>query len=247
MKNILFFSIISLILISCGRNNTKNSGVKVTAEPTAKEKSTYQGLLEIRGKKYCEIWVVSGSVRNLTASIYNTMGCNDCPAEKWNKIDKDKLRDSLKAKAVVLNGPRVFVMDKIGHSNSNPKKINFQGLEMFEMASVPISLGSIMKGRPKPFRENIVHRNTEFVYLKGTRIFNLLGPSHKYILQSLALEDGQEYAEKLALDLPSRVKLPPGWSFSTTILSEDLIIKEDAKLNAYVLRDDLQNAYLRLK
>ena len=51
----------------------------------------------IRGSRYCEILVVNGSMSNLVATVYNTLGVNDCPANQWSAIDPKAQKNGIES------------------------------------------------------------------------------------------------------------------------------------------------------
>jgi hypothetical protein len=67
----------------------------------------------VRNVRYCEFIPVLRHGLRLTATVYNTLGLNDCPAEVWDKITEAAMRKRFGALKVVLNGPRYLVMDAI--------------------------------------------------------------------------------------------------------------------------------------
>lgn len=111
--------------------------------------TTIHGKANVRGSRYCEILVIKGNLTNLNAIVYNRLGCHDCPDEIWRSVDPKKLKDSLKAKSIAMNGPRVFMMDRIGQNNTPPPKVNLAGIEMIERATVPVSKKKCL-GNPLP-------------------------------------------------------------------------------------------------
>ena len=67
----------------------------------------------VRNARYCEIIRVVRSGFHLVATVYNTLGLNDCPAAVWDKITEAEVKKRFGAIKVLLNGPRHLVMDKI--------------------------------------------------------------------------------------------------------------------------------------
>jgi hypothetical protein len=67
----------------------------------------------MRNARYCEIIRVVRSGFHLVATVYNTLGLNDCPAAVWDKITEAEVKKRFGAIKVLLNGPRHLVMDKI--------------------------------------------------------------------------------------------------------------------------------------
>lgn len=200
---------------------------------------------KVRGSRYCEILVVKGNITNLTVTVYNTLGCNNCPDDDWQKLSADKLKKELNAKSVIMNGPRYFLMDKIGQSNSPKPKQNFGGLEMVERATLKGSL-SIIRGKNQPYAEKIIHRNTEFVFNKGSEVYELVSPEHTYIMQSYAQIVEKKQTEKDLPNLATKLKLPKGWQYKVLKLKTDLVLKTLETAEAYVIQDDLGNTYQRI-
>lgn len=200
----------------------------------------------VRGARYCEILVVSGKLTDLTATVYNTIGCNDCPAAQWKAIDADKLRKELSAKSILMNGPRYFLMDKIGQTNEPPPTVVLSGLAMKKRATVPVSMKTAMTGKAKPYAETTVKRSTEYVFNKGSRVYELVSPDHTYIMQSYAQIVDPNLSEKDLATLQTRLKLPKGWRFQTRILTEPLTLRTVEGGEAHVTQDDLMNTYQRI-
>ena len=79
----------------------------VTTDPAT---HTVEG---VRNARYCEIIPVVRVRFHLVATVYNTLGLNDCPAATWDKITEAEMKKHFGAVKVLLNGPRHFMMDKI--------------------------------------------------------------------------------------------------------------------------------------
>jgi len=199
----------------------------------------------VRGARYCELLVVKGHVGNLTAPVYNTLGCNDCPDAAWRKLNATKLKKELGAKTVLMNGPRYFLMDKIGQSNAPKAKQDFDGMDMVERATLKISL-SMMRGKNQPYTEKTIRRSTEYVFNKGSEVYELVSPSHTYIMQSYAQIVDSTLTESELPNLAAKLKLPIGWQYRALKLSDDLVLKTLESAEAFVIQDDLGNTYQRI-
>ena len=83
----------------------------------------------VRNARYCEIIPVVRSGFHLVATVYNTLGLNDCPAAVWDKITEAEMKKRFGAIKVLLNGPRYFVMDTIvaGGDTASGEKIEAAG------------------------------------------------------------------------------------------------------------------------
>ena len=201
---------------------------------------------KVRGSRYCEILVVKGNITNLTATVYNTLGCNNCPDDAWQKLTAKKLKKELNAKSVIMNGPRYFLMDKIGQGNTPKPKQNFDGLEMIERATLKVSL-STMRRKNEPYTEKTIHRSTEYVFNKGSEVYELVSPTHTYIMQSYAQIIDKTLTEKDLPSLAPQLKLPGGWHYKVLKLDADLVLKTLETAEANVIQDDLDNTYQRIK
>jgi hypothetical protein len=212
-------------------------------------KSSAQALImkdSVRGSRYCEIIIVTGNLPKLTATVYNTFECNACPPEQWNKIQTDKLKKKLDAKAVIKSGPRYLLMDKIGQNDTLPPSVSFDSLEMKQRAVVIVNLAMALKGRAKPYQEQAVHHSTEYVFNKGSQVYELISPTHTYIMQSYSLAVDTTLTEDSLSQLQNKLKLPEGWQFKTLKLEDDLVLQTTAIKEAYVIQDQLENTYQRI-
>lgn len=200
----------------------------------------------VRGSRYCELIVVKGPLRDLDVNVYNTMGCSDCPADSWNQIDADKLAKELQARRVVKNGPRFFLMDKIGQYRSAPNKVTLGGMEMVLRATIQVTPRKIIQGKNKPYEENSVNRSTYFGFNKGQEEYFLKHDGTTYVMQSFGQIVDPQLQEKDLKTLGKRLKLPPGWTYEVRTLTEDLILTTRKTGVAIVIQDELENTYQRI-
>ena len=84
----------------------------------------------VRDARYCELIPVVRRGIHLVATVYNTLGLNDCPPEVWDKITEAAMKKRFGALKVVLNGPRHFVMDAIAAAGDTAagKTVDAEGL-----------------------------------------------------------------------------------------------------------------------
>lgn len=198
-----------------------------------------------RNLRYGEILVVSGGPLQFTATVYNTVGLNDCPQDKWDKLDPKKLARDLKARKVLLNGPRYFMMDEIALQNPGAIK-DFDGLEARHLAEVQMSIFTMLRGRPKPYTENTVSRTSRYVYKAGRPIYQLTAPDGTtYVLQTYSLTVDPTLTENDLPRLAARLELPKGWTFTSRIPKTDLVLTSHG--TAKVLQDNLENSYQRIE
>lgn len=193
--------------------------------------------------RYGEILLVTGGPLAFTGHVYNTLGLNDCPEAEWKALDPRKLKKQFKARTVILNGPRYFLMDK--NTLANPGKVaTFGGLEARHLADVDIPLTVLLRGKSKPYTENTVKRTSEYIFRKGRTIYELTSPAGaRYVMQSYSQMIDPSLTEPDLAALGSRLQLPPGWRYRAIKLDRDLVLR--ASGTAHVLQDELQNSYQR--
>ena len=61
---------------------------------------------QMHGARYGEVLLVKGRLNHIEATVYNTLGLNDCPNDLWHALDPEAIKKAFGARAVILNGPR---------------------------------------------------------------------------------------------------------------------------------------------
>ncbi len=198
----------------------------------------------MHGARYGEVLLVKGHVNHIEATVYNTLGLNDCPDEVWKQLDEDQIKKEHKARAVILNGPRYFLMDSVSGANVSDQITSFGGLRMRSMATVPLTMTQLLGGVRKPYTENIVNRSTTYTYNKGREVYELVAPDGTaYIMQSYALIKDPTLTEESLKTLGSRLKLPAGWSYRVRQLEQAETFAVHGK--AHLIQDEFENSYQR--
>jgi hypothetical protein len=211
------------------------------AQTADKEKHLIEG---VRNVRYCELIPVVRRRFHLVATVYNTLGLNDCPAAVWDKITEAAMKKRFGALKVMLNGPRHFVMDAIAAEGDTAagKTVEAAGLSLTARATLDVGLFDL---RAKPYRERTIARETRYVFKAGKPVFVLVRPDGaRYAMQSYAqmIDKSLSYA-----DLPTlgaRLKLPAGWRYETMTPDADLVLGAQGK--ATVVQDDLDDTYQKL-
>jgi hypothetical protein len=198
----------------------------------------------VRDARYCEIIPVVRRGVHLLATVYNTLGLNDCPSELWDKITEPAMKKRFGALKVVLNGPRHFVMDAIAAAGDTAagKTIDAEGLGLTARATINVGLAGL---RAKPYGERTIDRETRYVFRANQPVFLLVRPDGvRYAMQSYA----QMVDKSLTYDdlpgLATRLKLPAGWRYEVMKPDSDLLLGATGK--AIVVQDDLDNTYQKL-
>ncbi|WP_371348719.1 hypothetical protein [Ancylobacter sp. IITR112] len=198
----------------------------------------------LRDARYCELVAVHVTMDGLLASVFNTLGFDDCPADKWNALTRVELFRAFDTLAVVMNGPRHFIMDGISASGDTKtgEIISVGGIVMAKRAEVGLSLHQAMG---PSYTEQTIDRDTTYRFDAGKPIFQLTAPDGAvYVMQSYAqiVEPTLSYADLPGLG--AKLKPPAGWSYSTRTPDKDLLLV--AKGTAIVIQDELKNTYQKV-
>jgi hypothetical protein len=215
--------------------------VPAVAQTPDKAKHMIDG---VRDARYCELIPVVRHGIHFVATVYNTLGLNDCPPDIWDKITEAAMKKRFGALKVVLNGPRHFVMDAIAAAGDTAagKTIDADGLALTARATIKVDLSGL---RAKPYRERTIDRETRYVFRAGQPVFLLVRPDGaRYAMQSYAqiIDKSLAYADLPALG--SRLKLPAGWRYEIMKPDSDLMLGAQGK--ATVVQDDLDDTYQKL-
>jgi hypothetical protein len=198
----------------------------------------------VRDARYCEVIPIVREGVNFVATVYNTLGLNDCPAAIWNSITEASMEKQFGAFKVLLNGPRYFLMDSIVADGATAagKTIDAGGLALTERASIHLDLFDL---RREPYRSRTVERETRYRYKAGSPIFMLEAPDgSRYVMQAYAqmVDHTLSYADLSGLG--ARLKMPAGWRYGTMVPDKDLMVGAYGK--ATVVQDELENTYQKL-
>ncbi len=190
--------------------------------------------------RYCEIIALKGTPPKASATVWNTIGLNRCPAKWWKAFEAAKLAKELGAKAVVLNGPRHFLMDSV--SASPGKKVrSFHGQRLRRVATIPIRTGADL-ARP-PFTDRTIERDNTWRWKRGRLVYELVAPGGDvYVMQAYSqIVDPKQNIGDLR-SLGKRLALPPGWRYRVRRLRHGLAIGVKGG-EATIIQDQLQNTY----
>lgn len=192
------------------------------------------------GKRYGEVLLVRSTPSGPEATVYNTFPLNDCPDERWRVLDPQAIAAEHGADAVLLNGPRYWLMSSIGKRGGREtlERRDFGGIEMLRQAIVKLA-----SMNPAPYQLNRVDRKAVFTFDAGREIYELVDPDgRRWVMQTFS----QTVDPSLTLtDLPglaARLSLPEGWSYQARTPTSPLVI-DTAHDDACVTQDDLANSY----
>lgn len=104
----------------------------------------------------------------------------------------------------------------------------------------------MLNGKPEPYKEQTIHRSTEYVFSKGSIVYELISPALTYIMQSYAQIIDTSLTEAALPQLQSKLKLPKDWKYKSFKLDNNLVLKTIKAKEAYVIQDDLDITYQRI-
>lgn len=194
---------------------------------------------DVFGKRYGEVLLVRMGESGPEATVYNSFPLNDCPAELWDALDAGALARENGAAAALLNGPRYWLMSRIGKRAGEPQPTrDFGGIEMIEQATVQMS-----STKPQPYSVNKVDRRAVFTFDAGRPVFELVDDEgRRWVMQAWSRIVAKDLTLEDLAGLDARLTLPEGWRYETRTLTEPLVVDTTGTV-AHVLQDDLTNTY----
>ena len=182
---------------------------------------------------------------HLVATVYNTLGLNDCPAFGVGRHHRGGHEAALRRAHRHPQRPALFHHGLRSRPAAPPKRARPSragGLEFTERASIDVGLMDLMH---RPYRELTIDRDTIYRFKAGNPVFMLEAPDgSRYAMQAYAqiVDKSLAYAGLPALG--NRLKLPSGWRYTTLTPETDLVL--GAKGTATVVQDELENTYQKL-
>ena len=194
-----------------------------------------------RGTRYGEVLAVFSDGEEFTAHVYGTQLLNDCPQELWETLVPTAIAEQLGALIVKLNGPRYWLLDGLGSKGQpiEPVLREFNGLLMRRIAV--LELGTNPAQIPYTVRK--VDRRVIMYFDAGSAVYELIDPHGiAYVMQAYCTGVDATLNENSLAGLGERLALPPGWSFRTRVIEEELMV-DTSQSEATVLQDELENTY----
>jgi len=214
------------------------AGFNLPAALAASVPPTHNTGMNLRNARYCEILLVTGTVTSPAATVFSTIGLNQCPEAQWKTLDSSALQQEHHALGIEMNGPRYFMVDSISTAHVGPV-VSFDGMQMRQLATVAETPSSLQS---TPYTQRTILRTTTYVYTHGKPIYELLSPDgHTYVLQSYALIVDPGLTQTALPTLARRLTLPQGWQYRMVVQAHDLVLKVTGK--ATVLQDNLDDTY----
>ncbi|GLB83804.1 hypothetical protein Mkiyose1665_39860 [Mycobacterium kiyosense] len=194
---------------------------------------------DLSGKRYGEVLLVTPGEAGPQATVYNSFGLNDCPAELWSALDGHAIATENGAATALLNGPRYWLMNRIEKAQQGMQMTKtFGGIDMLLQATVLLS-----SMNPTPYTVNQVSRHTVFVFDAGEEIYELQDPhGRQWVMQTWSQVVDPNLSRADLPKLGERLNLPAGWSYRARTLDTELRIDTTTQA-AQVLQDELTNSY----
>ena len=226
--------------------------------PSDGDKAVVKRFNDLRGMRYCEVFLIGGTVfpigasifpKNLQAAFYNTTDLNNaanprdtCPADIWDKIDAEGLKKQYDVWGVFKNGPRGWAMDWI-ELPAGPVR-TFDGLKAQWMGEVQLPKDvELGKKGSSAYKPTDVHRKSVMTFEKGKPVFILDDPQGTpWVMQAFSdiVDPNLSYGQLEKLG--DKLKPAPGWKFRVAVLDRDLTIKAVDGV-AHIVQDELENTY----
>lgn len=194
---------------------------------------------DVFGKRYGEVLLVHSGKSGPEATVYNTFPLNDCPAELWQKLDAQAIAAENGAMAALLNGPRYWLMNRIGKiGRDTVERKDFGGIEMLRQATVVLS-----SMNPSPYSINRVNRKAVFIFDAGSEVYELIDPDGQlWVMQTYSQTVDPSLSQSELPNLAGRLSMPAGWTYHPRRLTSTLRIDTTTQ-DACVTQDDLANSY----
>ncbi len=195
---------------------------------------------DLRNFRYGEVLATFECGDELITEVYPTLSFNDCPEDEWYALNAEDLQNDLGAVAIVLNGPRHWMVNMTENN-----AVNFEKIATF--GTLQMGLAARFKGlQPdEKYIEGEVQRSTTFIFNAGNEVYKLINPNgDAYIMQSYSRIIEQDLTVEDLSSLGERLNLPDGWTYETENLSADLELMADGI--AIVIQDDLENSYQKI-
>jgi hypothetical protein len=250
MKRCVALLMSGLLMVSCAGDESATIPTSTAAsttsidpapvESTSASTSTTISAESMRGKRYCEVLLLSPTASGIEATVYNSFPMGDCPDEQWRELDGVAIAAEQGAALALLNGPRYWLMDAVERDTSDVVSTTFGSIEMNRYATVTITDTSSI-GRS--YSPQSVDRKAVFVFRAGRTVFRLTADDgRQFVMQSWSQQVDATLSEEDLATLRDRLELPDGWSYEAVTLTADLVIDTSGQ-PAQVLQDELLNSY----
>jgi|LauGreDrversion4_2_1035121.scaffolds.fasta_scaffold372064_2 hypothetical protein len=193
----------------------------------------------IYGKRFCEI-VYSKNFMDFY--VYNSNTLHDCPQSWWKGLNQNIIKKDVQASYVFLNGPRIWLVDKIDNEPSKARTVNqFRGKPLHLVGTFHTDFQTLLKHHG-PYTDYKIDRDQVCSLHKGRMIIEIINQQGQvYILQSISLKHHMQTPDNIA-QLKHQIKLPKGWFMKMGALPEDFKMRPQEH-SIHVVQDEFDNTY----
>jgi len=220
------------------------AGATLTAVAPAASAKTVAAKAHLYNTRYCEILVAKGALPAVIVTVWNTIGLSTCPPKQWEAFDAPTMAKDLGAVAVVLNGPRFWMMD-VASDTHKGTVATFGKMKLRKVASIRITTAADLV--QTPYRPRTIDRTNTWTWGPRRVVHELLAPDGAvYLMQAYSQIVDPALRLKDLNGLGARLKLPEGWRYRTRTLSKKGFSLK-ANGTATIIQDELQNTYQRIR
>lgn len=190
-----------------------------------------------------ELFLLKGQPGSYEALVYNTTGLNRCPAEQFEAVDVDALREQTHSDMVWKNPRRFWMQDRLQFALVG-EPAEFQGLAFNCVAkmSMPADFDPALGQSGMAYTPMQIRRESVYEYLAGSMVFLLRSPEGiTWVMQTYTNHIDGSLTESDLPRLAERLQLPEGWEFKARTLDRDLVI--ETRGLAHIVPDNLENMY----
>ncbi|MBY0441028.1 MAG: hypothetical protein K2Q25_02640 [Mycobacteriaceae bacterium] len=196
------------------------------------------------GKYYAEVLLIRSGQPDTKAAVYLSSPLDDFPNQLWSELDPQLVAAEHGVDAVVLDGPRCWLMNSIEQAPQTPPVTKtFGGIEMRQQGTISLPASVLSGMDAQPYVAKQVDRKTIFTFDTGHRIYELVDPvGRRWVMQSFSqiMDVTLTLADLRALG--DRLMLPPGWAYRSQTLTTPLRMDSMTHPTPIIL-DALGNIY----
>ena len=120
--------------------------------------------------RYCEVFELKTLPPNAQVVVWNTIGFSNCPAAQWTKFDAPSIAKSRGDAAVILNGPRYWLLDAATGKTGGSTTIG--GLRFRKVATISIpTVNDLVR---MPYSERTIERHNTWAWSAGRTVYDHL-------------------------------------------------------------------------
>jgi hypothetical protein len=230
--------LVLLVAVSCSSNASTNGG-------GGSGGSGERGVASLFDTRYCEILLADVEGDTATIRVFNTVGLNDCPADRWEALDVEQIAEEQAVFVAFANGPRYWTIDAASGGDAATGEVEeLGGIEMQKVAELelPLARALELQSSADPFADVIVDRDNAWTYNTGREVYELVNPEGDvYVMQSYSHQVDDTLTSADLPSLEERLELPAGWTFRARLVTTELVVSATGQ--ATVIQDELRNTY----